>query len=29
MPALTPLMGEEKMLSVGLFFACAHVRIIN
>lgn len=27
MPLLTPLMGEEKMLSVGLFFACAHVRI--
>ncbi|XP_047960629.1 hippocampus abundant transcript 1 protein [Salvia hispanica] len=25
MPALTPLMGEEKMLSVGLFFACAHI----
>ncbi|KAL1533377.1 hippocampus abundant transcript 1 protein isoform X1 [Salvia divinorum] len=25
MPALTPLMGEEKMLSLGLFFACAHI----
>ncbi|KAK6115140.1 hypothetical protein DH2020_007409 [Rehmannia glutinosa] len=25
MPILTPLMGEEKMLSVGLFFSCAHM----
>ncbi|KAL6506659.1 hypothetical protein OROHE_022491 [Orobanche hederae] len=25
MPLLTPLMGEEKMLSVGLFFSCAHM----
>ncbi|CAA0831096.1 Major facilitator superfamily protein [Striga hermonthica] len=25
MPLLTPLMGEEKMLSVGLLFGCAHM----
>ncbi|KAL3639009.1 hypothetical protein CASFOL_016916 [Castilleja foliolosa] len=25
MPILTPLMGEEKMLSLGLFFTCAHM----
>lgn len=25
MPILTPLMGEEKMLSMGLFFAATHV----
>ncbi|KAL3641039.1 hypothetical protein CASFOL_016007 [Castilleja foliolosa] len=25
MPILTPLMGEEKMLSLGLFFSCAHM----
>ncbi|CAI9755814.1 unnamed protein product [Fraxinus pennsylvanica] len=25
MPILTPLMGEEKMLSIGLFFSCAHM----
>ncbi|CAA0812450.1 Major facilitator superfamily protein [Striga hermonthica] len=25
MPLLTPLIGEEKMLSVGLFFGCAHM----
>ncbi|KAL0351706.1 UNVERIFIED_CONTAM: hypothetical protein Scaly_1559300 [Sesamum calycinum] len=25
MPILTPLMGEEKMLSVGLLFSCAHM----
>lgn len=25
MPILTPLLGEEKMLSIGLFFSCAHM----
>ncbi|KAI3460433.1 hypothetical protein Pfo_017096 [Paulownia fortunei] len=25
MPILTPLMGEEKMLSIGLFFSCANM----
>ncbi|KAG8377996.1 hypothetical protein BUALT_Bualt08G0092000 [Buddleja alternifolia] len=25
MPILTPLLGEEKMLSLGLFFSCAHI----
>ncbi|CAA0831086.1 Major facilitator superfamily protein [Striga hermonthica] len=25
MPLLTPLMGEEKMLSLGLLFGCAHM----
>ncbi|CAA3032524.1 tetracycline resistance, class A-like [Olea europaea subsp. europaea] len=28
MPVLTPLLGEEKMLSIGLFFGCANVRTL-
>lgn len=29
MPVLTPLLGEEKMLSLGLFFSFAHVRTLH
>ncbi|XP_022860190.1 uncharacterized protein LOC111380785 [Olea europaea var. sylvestris] len=28
MPILTPLLGEEKMLSIGLLFSCAHVNTL-
>ncbi|KAK6131028.1 hypothetical protein DH2020_035226 [Rehmannia glutinosa] len=28
-PILTPLIGDEKMLSTGLFFSCAHMIILS
>ena len=29
MPMLVPALGEEKLLSIGLFFSCAHVSFLS
>ena len=29
MPMLVPALGEEKLLSIGLFFSCVHVSTLS